>query len=328
MKVLVTGGAGYIGSHTCKQLSKEGTEVIVFDDLSTGYEDFVKWGIFERGDLKNLQDITSVLKKHQPDGVIHFAAKAYVGESVENPLKYYRNNVMGTLNLLEAMVDANVKNIVVSSTCATYGIPNQLPINEEAPQMPINPYGVTKLMMEQMLKDFETAYNLNWVALRYFNACGGDFDGEIGERHDPETHLIPRILMAITGEISHLDVYGDDYPTPDGTCQRDFIHVIDLAIAHRKAIEYLIDGGKSDAFNLGTGTAYSIHQVIEAAESVTGKKVPIKMSSRRAGDPPILVADIEKSKRVLGWQAAHSQINDVITSAWLWYKTNNDVKIV
>ena len=236
MKVIVTGGAGYIGSHTCKELAKAGIEVIAYDNLSTGHKDFIKWGPFEQGELADKARLQQVFDKHKPDGVIHFAAFAYVGESVRNPGNYFRNNVVGTLNLLEAMRDSEVKNIVVSSTCAVYGIPEKLPISEDTPHNPISPYGASKMFMERMLPDFEVAHGIQWTALRYFNACGADPEKEVGELHDPETHLIPRVLMAANGDIPHLEVFGDDYPTPDGTCQRDYIHVTDLASAHVAAL--------------------------------------------------------------------------------------------
>ncbi len=321
MKVVVTGGAGYIGSHTCKELAQADIEVITFDNLSTGHESFVKWGPFEQGELADKSRLLQVFNKYKPDGVIHFAAFAYVGESVRDPGGYFRNNVLGTLNLLEAMRDSEVKNIVVSSTCAVYGIPKELPISEEAPHNPISPYGATKMFMERMLPDFEVAHGIKWAALRYFNACGADPEGEVGESHDPETHLIPRVLMAIKGDIPHLEVFGDDYPTPDGTCQRDYIHVKDLASAHVAALTYLAQGNNSEAFNLGTGKAYSIKEILDAAEKVTGKTVPYKLCPRRPGDPPMLVASAEKAKRLLSWQPKYSALETILDTAWNWHNS-------
>lgn len=320
MKIIVTGGAGYIGSHTCKNLAKTGVEVVVFDNLSTGHRSFAKWGELEQGDLQDKLHLQKAFDKHQPDGVIHFAALAYVGESVRDPGKYFHNNVVGTLNLLETMRDRGVKNIVVSSTCATYGKPEELPISEGAPQNPISPYGASKLFMERMLKDFEVAHGIKWVALRYFNACGADPEREIGETHDPETHLIPRVFMAMNSDIEYLEIFGDDYPTPDGTCQRDYIHVTDLASAHVAALSYLAKGGVSDVFNLGTGKAYSVKEILNVAEQVTGKLVPYKIIPRRPGDPPVLVASAEKARAILNWQPQYSELETILKTAWDWYK--------
>ncbi len=319
MKVIVTGGAGYIGSHTCKELAKAGIEAIAFDNLSTGHRDFIKWGPFEQGELADKLRLQQVFDKYKPDGVIHFAAFAYVGESVRNPGNYFRNNVVGTLNLLEAMRDSEVKNIVVSSTCAVYGIPKKLPISEDTPHNPISPYGASKMFMERMLPDFEAAHGIKWAALRYFNACGADPEKEIGELHDPETHLIPRVLMAANGDIPHLEVFGDDYPTPDGTCQRDYIHVADLASAHVATLTYLAQGGVSGAFNLGTGTTHSVKEILYAAEKVTGKTVPHKLCPRRLGDPPVLVASAEKARATLNWQPKFSSLEAILDTAWDWH---------
>ena len=319
MKVVVTGGAGYIGSHTCKELAKAGIEVITFDNLSTGHKNFVKWGPFEQGELADKSRLLQVFDKYKPDGVIHFAASAYVGKSVSDPGSYFRNNVVGTLSLLEAMRDGGIKNIVVSSTCAVYGIPKKLPISEETPHNPISPYGASKMFMERMLPDFEVAHGIKWTALRYFNACGADPEGEIGESHDPETHLIPRVLMAIKGDVPHLEVFGDDYPTPDGTCQRDYIHVKDLAIAHVAALTYLIEGGNSDALNLGTGKAYSIRAILDAAQKATGKVVPYKLCPRRPGDPPVLVASVERARDTLNWQPKYSDLETILGTSWNWH---------
>jgi UDP-glucose-4-epimerase GalE len=323
-RILVTGGAGYIGSHTAKRLARAGYEVAVFDNLSRGHRDFVKWGPLIEGDLSDTSLVRETLRWFRPAAVIHFAAFAYVGESVENPGLYYRNNVGGTLSLLEAMRQAEADSIIVSSTCATYGQPEQQPISEDAPQRPINPYGNSKLMMEQLCRDFGVACGLRSVALRYFNACGCDPDGEIGERHDPEPHLIPRILMAADGELPFLDVFGNDYPTPDGTCIRDYIHVNDLADAHIRAARYLIDGGLSDAFNLGTGRGASVQEVIQAAERVTGRRIPVRQAARRAGDPASLVADSQKANKTLGWRAGNSDLDAVISTAWDWHRKERD----
>ena len=280
--VLVTGGAGYIGSHTCKLLAAEGYLPVTFDNLVYGHAHAVKWGPLEEGDLIDTVRVQAVLEQYKPIAVVHFAAYSYVGESVTDPAKYYGNNVGGTLSLLNAMRAAEVDKIVFSSTCATYGAPEQLPIRETTPQNPINPYGKSKLMIEQMLADFDSAYGLRHVALRYFNACGGDLDGEIGEEHDPETHLIPRVLMSLTGEVPELTIFGTDYDTPDGTCIRDYIHVDDLARGHLLALEHLFKGGPSDAFNLGSGDGFSVKQIIDAVERVTGQTVPRKYGPRRA----------------------------------------------
>ena len=319
MRILVTGGAGYIGSHTAKQLARGGSEVAVFDNLSRGHRDFVKWGPLIEGDLHDGPLLRETLRWFKPDAVIHFAAFAYVGESVSNPGIYYRNNVGGTLSLLEAMRDAGVARIIVSSTCATYGQPDRMPITEDTPQRPMNPYGESKLMMEHMCNAFEAAHGIRSVKLRYFNACGCDGDGEIGERHDPEPHLIPRMLMAARGEIGALDIFGDDYPTADGTCIRDYIHVSDLASAHAAAARYLVDGGASEAINLGTGRGSSVRDVLAAAERAIGKPVPHTIGPRRAGDPAELVADASKARRVLNWQAGNSGLDEILSSAWAWH---------
>ena len=319
-RIIVTGGAGYIGSHTAKRLAHYGIETAVFDNLSRGHRDFVKWGPLIEGDLRNTALLRETLRWFKPDVILHFAAFAYVGESFSNPGIYYDNNVGGTVSLLQAMHESGIDKIVVSSSCATYGQPDHLPITEDMPLRPINPYGKSKLMMEQICGDFEKAHGLRFVSLRYFNACGGDPDGEIGERHDPEPHLIPRLFMAQDGEIDALDIMGDDYPTPDGTCIRDYIHVNDLAEAHIKAAHYLLNGGPSDAFNLGTGRGVSVREVIETAAQVTGKAVPHRVSPRRDGDPAALVADASKARRILDWTAGNSDMAAVLESAWTWHK--------
>lgn len=303
MKVLVTGGAGYIGSHTCKELSRSGHEVVVYDNLSTGHRRFVKWGEFFHGDILDTAKLRKCLQKCTPDGIIHFAASAYVGESVEDPGKYFSNNVAGTLSILEAMREEGVPNIVVSGTCAVYGQPEVMPITEDCPPAPINPYGASKLFMERMLADFHTAHGLNWMSLRYFNAAGADPEGELWEDHDPETHLIPRVVMAAKGEIPEVLIFGDDYDTPDGTCIRDYVHVCDLARAHVLAMKNLIDGGESRAINLGTGKGTSVMEIVRAVQAATGKKVPYRIVPRRAGDPAVLVADASCARDVLCWVA-------------------------
>ncbi len=318
--IVVTGGAGYIGSHTAKALFVAGYTPVVVDNLSAGHRDAVKWGSFEEGDIADLEFMRGVFAKYKPAAVIHFAASIEVGESNTNPAKYHVNNVAGTLALLIAMKDSGVDKIVFSSTCAIYGEPEKVPIAEDARKGPLNPYGKTKYMVEMILEDFANAYHLNYVALRYFNACGADPSGEIGERHDPETHLLPRALMAAAGKIDGLTLFGDDYPTPDGTCLRDYIHVNDLAKAHIKGVEYLLNGGTSSAFNLGTGRGSSVKEIIEAVEKVTGRKVPVTMNPRRAGDSPALVSNPSLIKEKLGFVTEWNSIEDIIASAWNFHR--------
>ena len=319
-RILITGGAGYIGSHTAKRLSHHGVETAVFDNLSRGHRGFVKWGPLIEGDLRNTALLRETLRWFKPDVVLHFAAFAYVGESFSNPGLYNDNNVGGTVSLLQAMHESGIDKIVVSSSCATYGQPDQVPIMENTPQRPINPYGMSKLMMEEICADFERAHGLRSVSLRYFNAAGCDPDGEIGERHDPEPHLIPRLFMAQDGEIDALDIMGDDYPTADGTCIRDYIHVNDLAEAHIKAAHYLLEGAGSEAFNLGTGHGVSVREVIATAAKLTGKAVPHRIAPRRDGDPAVLVADAGKARRILDWTAGNSDLAHVLETAWTWHK--------
>lgn len=321
MKICVTGGAGYIGSHTCKALAQAGHEVIVYDNLSTGHRDFVKWGVFEHGDIRDTQKLRSCLRRHAPDGVIHFAASAYVGESVENPGKYFSNNVGGTLSLLEAMRDEGVGSVVVSGTCAVYGQPERVPINEDCHKAPINPYGASKLFMERMLGDFATAHGLRWMSLRYFNAAGSSPEGEIGELHDPETHLIPRVVLAALGKSAAIDIFGTDYPTPDGTCIRDYIHVADLARAHVLAIRHLLNEGESMALNLGTEKGSSVREIISGVEAVSGRTVPVRLAARRPGDPACLVANAAGAKNVLGWEPEES-LHDMLRDAWKFFEAN------
>lgn len=316
--ILVAGGAGYIGSHTVKYLLKNNYNVVVVDNLVHGHKEAVLTPNFEQIDLADKPALDKVFKKYKIDAVIHFAAYTYVGESVTSPQKYYWNNVVNTLNLLDVMIENDVKNIVFSSTCATYGNPQYTPIDENHPQSPINTYGKTKLMMEQIMADYETAYGLKYVALRYFNAAGCDTQGELGESHDPETHLIPLVLKAIKGEIPQINVFGTDYNTPDGTCIRDYIHVEDLADAHMLAVEKLLTEHKSHCINLGTGIGTSVKEIIKAAEEVTGKKVPLRYGERRVGDPAKLYAANKKSKEILGWIPKYTDIKEIIKTAWLW----------
>ncbi len=318
-KILVAGGAGYIGSHTVRYLVARGAEVVVLDNLSEGHrEAIVDPGVvFIEGGIGDRELLQGLFAEHRPAAVIHFAAHAYVGESVENPLKYYRNNVAEPLTMLEVMRDHGCGQIVFSSTCATYGEPEAIPITEANPQNPISPYGRSKLMLERVLADCGTAWGLRSVCLRYFNACGSSLDGMIGEDHDPETHLIPRVLMTLVGELDEIEVFGTDYPTPDGTCIRDYIHVDDLAAAHWAAVGHLESGGESQAINLGTGTGTSVQEIIDAAERVSGKKVPVKFGPRRAGDPARLIADASKANDILGWHAEYG-IDTVLESAWKW----------
>jgi UDP-glucose-4-epimerase GalE len=317
--ILVTGGAGYIGSHTAKALSRAGYRPVTYDSLVYGHRHAVKWGPFIEGDIADTAKLERVIKDEAIDAVVHFAAFAYVGESVTKPEIYFQNNVVGSLSLLDAMRHTGVKPIVFSSTCATYGMPDRMPITEDTLQRPINPYGETKLMIERALAWYGPAHDIRSVSLRYFNACGADPEGEIGEEHDPETHLIPLILDAALGKRAAIDVFGTDYPTPDGTAVRDYIHVQDLADAHVKALAYLFAGGETTQVNLGTGTGNSVREVIDAVERVTGRAVPKREVARRAGDPPELVADPSKANSLLGWKPAMSDIDSIIRTAWAWH---------
>jgi len=319
MRILVTGGAGYIGSHTCKALAHQGHTVVVYDNLSTGHRELVRWGDFVYGDILDTQRLRSCIKQHHIEGIIHFAASAYVGESVIDPGKYFRNNVCGTLSILDAMRDEGVPHIVVSGTCAVYGSPEKMPITEDTPTNPINPYGASKLFMERMLADYEKAHGIKWMSLRYFNAAGCDPDGETGEWHEPETHLIPRALMAAAGQIPALEIFGDDYPTPDGTCIRDYVHVVDLAEAHVRALAFLEEGGQSQALNLGTGKGFSIWKIISTIEKVTGQSLPHRIVPRRKGDPPSLIADPTKAMHIINWKLQHSSLEKIVKSTITWY---------
>jgi UDP-glucose-4-epimerase GalE len=323
MVVLVVGGAGYIGSHACRALKRAGHQVIVFDNLSTGYEFLAAGFEFIKGDMLDAAALGRVLPR--VNAIMHFAAHAYVGESGTNPRKYFRNNVEGGLSLLNAALDAGVKKIIYSSSCAVYGVPVKVPIVEENPRQPVNPYGVTKLIFEEALEAYDPAYGIRYASLRYFNASGADESGEIGESHDPETHLIPLALRAAAGTGPELQVFGTDYPTPDGTCIRDYIHVNDLATAHVKALERLASGSESFAVNLGTGTGCSVQQVISAIEQATGKKVQRKMGPRRAGDPPELVADPRKAEKLLQWKAERG-LREVVQTAWNWMQRQSAVE--
>lgn len=318
-RVLVTGGAGYIGSHTAKALAGVGWEPIVLDNLSTGHQWAVKWGPLERADLAEVERVRQVIEQYKVEAVIHFAGSAYVGESMVNPQKYFRNNVGNTLNLLDAMRDTGVKHIVFSSTCATYGVPQTDPIPEDHPQVPVNVYGESKLSAERAIRWYGHAYGLRWLVLRFFNAAGADPGGELGEVHDPEPHLIPLVIQAALGQRPGVEIYGTDYPTPDGTAVRDYTHVLDLAQAHIKALRYLLDGGESVALNLGKGKGHSVREVIQTVERVSGLSVPVKEVSRRQGDPPVLVADARKAEQVLGWQAEWEDLDRIVKTAWDWH---------
>jgi UDP-arabinose 4-epimerase len=314
--VLITGGAGFIGSHTCKALAEHGFLPVAFDDLSRGWAEFVRWGPLVRGNILNGDDLNSAFELHRPEAVVHFAAPAYVGESVSHPLAYYRVNIEGLVSVLEVMLRHDVRTIVFSSSCATYGIPDQLPIKELAPQRPINPYGRSKLACEQILADTCAAEHMKAAVLRYFNAAGADLSGELVERHNPETHLIPLAIDAATGTGPALNIFGTNYPTNDGTCERDFIHVSDLATAHVIALSHLLDGKPSLTLNLGTGKAYSVSSVVSAVERITGMRVPVIAADRRQGDPPILVADSSLAREVIGFAPRLSDLDTIVRTAW------------
>lgn len=325
-KILVVGGAGYIGSHCVLDLKEKGYTPVVLDNFSTGDRKIAQKlnvDVIE-GDISSYDVCIQVLEQIKPEAVMHFAAYAYVGESVTNPAKYYSNNVSATLTLLTAMKDVGVNKFIFSSTCATYGIPDVVPITEKTPQAPINPYGHSKLMVEQIIKDFSHAYGLKYVMFRYFNAAGAHPDGEIGEIHDPETHLIPLTIFSAQGK-NTLQIFGSDYPTSDGTCIRDYIHISDIALAHRLGVERLLAGKESDIFNIGNGLGYSIKEVIESVEEVSGCKVSYSYKERRAGDPPSLVADATKIKEVLGWQPAFPKLKQIIETAWRWHASREPV---
>jgi UDP-glucose-4-epimerase GalE len=321
--ILVTGGAGYVGSHACKALVRAGFTPVAYDNLSRGQRRFARFGPLEVGDIRDRERLDAAMRRHAVQAVMHFAAYAYVGESVREPALYYQNNLAGTLDLLDVMRARGVGLLVFSSTCSTYGVPERMPISEDTEQRPINPYGMSKLAVERALSDYRAAYGLRAVALRYFNAAGADADGEIGEDHEPEPHLVPRVLMAAAGALPRVDIYGTDYPTPDGTCVRDYVHVADLGDGHVQALEYLRGGGDSAALNLGTGRGYSVREVIAAAERVTGRAIPVNHAPRRAGDPPVLVADASRARAVLGFAPRHAEIEDIVATAWRWHREQN-----
>ena len=322
-RILITGGAGYIGSHACKALAQAGCMPIAYDNLVYGHRWATRWGPLEVGDILDRPRLDAVIARYKPQAVMHFAAFAYVGESVEDPGKYYRNNVAGTLILLEAMRDHGINKLIFSSTCATYGVPEHVPITEDHPQQPINPYGASKLMIERMLGDFDVAHELRSISLRYFNAAGADPDGEIGEAHDPETHLIPLVLDAAAGHRSAITVYGNDYDTADGTCIRDYIHVTDLAKAHVLALQALDRGAPSTVYNLGNGQGFSVQEVIDRAREVTGRAIPVNMGPRRPGDPPRLVGDATRIRRDLDWRPAYADLDAILETAWYWNESGD-----
>lgn len=321
MAILVTGGAGYIGSAAVEDLEKKGEKVVVLDNLVYGHREAIgKNTVFYEGDIGDKSLLEQILTEHDIEACMHFSAYAYVGESVEQPVKYYENNFVQTLKLLEALIAKNVKKFIFSSTCATFGEPQYVPIDEKHPQSPVNPYGWSKFMVERALADFDKAYGLKYVALRYFNACGAT--GKCGEHHDPETHLIPLILFAAQGKRDSISIFGDDYPTPDGTAIRDYIHISDLSQAHLLALEHLRKGGESEFINLGNGTGFSVSEVIEAARKVTGKEIKAVIAPRRAGDPSRLVANSAKAREVLGWNPNFPEIEKIIEDAWKWHEAN------
>ncbi len=320
--VLVTGGAGYIGSHACKALAAAGFLPVSFDNLVSGHRSAVRWGPFVHGDVLDRAALDAAIKAWHPVAVMHFAAFSYVGESVTDPGKYYRNNVVGSLTLLQALMARGVDKLVFSSTCATYGVPLALPLVETHPQNPINPYGASKLMVERMLRDFDGAHGLRSISLRYFNAAGADPACETGEVHDPETHLIPLVLDAAAGMRPAITIFGDDYPTPDGTCIRDYIHVTDLAQAHVQALQALDAGAGTTAYNLGNGKGFSVREVIDVAREVTGRPVPVVMGPQRAGDPPELVGDAGRARAELGWAPQHDSLQEIVRTAWMWHQRN------
>jgi UDP-arabinose 4-epimerase len=318
MNVLVTGGAGYIGSHTAKALANAGHLPIVYDDLSRGHRWAVRWGPFVQGDIGDSRLIKSTLEAHKIEAILHFAAFAYVGESMAQPGRYFENNASKSLALMEAARNAGVRYFVFSSSCATYGNPEKLPMAEDHPQLPVNPYGESKLFVEKLLRWYGHAHDLRWAALRYFNAAGADPDGELGEQHTPETHLIPLVLEAAANPRAPVHVFGDDYLTKDGTAIRDYIHVADLAAGHVAALQYLVDGGASRAFNLGTGCGSSVTEVIHCVRSVTGLSPSVIVDKRRDGDPAELVADVTSARVILGWQPFRSNLFQIVTDAWRW----------
>ncbi len=320
MKVLVTGGAGYIGSHTVKELIQQGFEAVVFDNFSTGREELLTGGEVVRGDLLDKESVKKAFRSKEIEAVLHFASLIQVGESYQNPQKYYIHNLNSSLNLLEAMLEAKVKNFIFSSTAAVYGVPQQIPIPESHPLHPFNPYGQTKYFIEKILEDYDRAYGLRFISLRYFNAAGADLEGKLGEMHEPETHLIPNILLSLLGKKPGFDLFGTDYPTEDGTAVRDYIHVTDLAKAHVLALKKILSSSKSDFINLGTNKGYSVLEVIKKTEDITGKKVLFTKKPRREGDVAVLLASKEKAEQILGWKLLHSSLEEIIATAWKWHK--------
>ncbi|MGF0537496.1 UDP-glucose 4-epimerase GalE [Agrobacterium sp. ES01] len=320
--VLVVGGAGYIGSHTCLQLSTRGYLPIVYDNLSNGHGEFVRWGPLEEGDIRDRARLDEVIARYKPEAIMHFAALIEVGESVKEPVSFYENNVIGSLTLLSAAQAAGIKAFVFSSTCATYGVPERMPLDENHAQAPINPYGKTKWIIEQALKDYDLYTGFRSVILRYFNAAGADFDGRIGEWHTPETHAIPLAIDAALGRRDGFKIFGTDYDTRDGTCVRDYIHVMDLADAHVRAVDYLLDGGDSVALNLGTGTGTTVKELLDTIGEVSGKPFPVAYADRRPGDSPALVADNEKAREILGWSPQRT-LEEIIQTAWAWHSKSN-----
>ena len=318
-KILVIGGAGYIGSHIVRQLINSKSDVVILDDLSTGHRRLVHDGEFVQGNLGDVELLKRLFTQYSFDAVMHFAAFSQVGESMQQPLRYYRNNLAATIALIETMVDYGIKRFVFSSTAAVYGEPLEIPITESHPCLPTNPYGNTKLAVEKLLADCDVAYGLKSMVLRYFNAAGADESTEIGELHDPETHLIPNLFRAAVGQIEHVQLFGTDYPTTDGTCIRDYVHVNDLAQAHLLALNVLLEGGNSAVYNIGSNNGFSVKEVIDKAEQVTGKKIPVIEAPRRPGDPAILIASSEKIKQALGWKPGYDSLEKIIDTAWQWH---------
>jgi len=322
--VLVTGGAGYVGSHACKALSAAGYLPVSLDSLVRGHDWAVRWGPLVRCDVGDTDRVREVIRDHRIEAVLHFAAFAYVGESMREPRKYFSNNVATSLKLLDAVVAEKVRHVVFSSTCATYGYPDEVPIDEHHRQRPVNPYGESKLFVERALRWCGESHDLRYVALRYFNAAGADPDGDLGEAHDPETHLIPLAMQAATSDLQHVEIFGTDYDTPDGTAVRDYVHVADLADAHVRALQYLRSSGESTALNLGTGTGHSVRKVISTVADVAGRSVPIIEGPRRPGDPPALVADPSAARAVLGWDTSHSDLATMVETAWRWHEATRE----
>jgi len=322
-RILVTGGAGYIGSHTAKELLRQGFDVVVFDNLSSGRKELVPGGRLIIGDLMDKPAIREAFKTGDISAVLHFASLIQVGESYRDPRKYYTGNLVSSLNLLDAMLEAGVKSFIFSSSAAVYGVPRQIPITEDHPLLPFNPYGQTKFFVEKVLQDYDRAYGLKFISLRYFNAAGADPDGELGEMHNPETHLIPNLLSAVLGKKEYLEVFGADFETPDGTAIRDYIHVADLASAHVLALRKLLSSPESEFINLGTNKGYSVREIMAKSEKITGKKVPFQQKPRREGDVPVLLASQDKAVRLLGWKLRYSDIETIIETAWKWHKKLN-----